>query len=705
MNVSSPVSCRSLPGPIIISPSTKRQAFQNLKTTVIVDVAINDDERERKARRRSKVTDLHLSGVDTPLVSPRQRGTPPSFEAKLSNNQISEHYSTCIKLCSENKITTKNAFGLHLIDYMADLLKEKESELTSFKMAAGTLDASTKIYAVRVDAVHTDVFRILGGLGKNPDEPGAEANPGSDEAVHVKGSQKQRKNKQSYKTIEQNLRNITYDLNDMKCETDPMFQKAASLFDECSTVGVFMVNLQTYGHSAQLLFDSDVKLIQTDPALELPPVGHVEIPHLQALQSLENKIICPSFEDFQFTKWDSEAHDQAVTSILEKFKKSNHLFDVNAEPEFADTQQNDCDTLVDDFDGDVCDEGGDFMGQSFQDHQETSMMNHDQGSKEVPPLTDVDFSSLCIQLSNRPGEYSYFSPRIMRMWAGPNYWHIKARQKGEAIPGKNRKRQLKKIFEIDFEEKINFELHFRNTRAATTILKATLDRRNGKMTTLPTDFHYNPDNITCLFLKPSIKIRPIMNENCSDQDEKIGDYDYNNLNDTSNFCPRVQVDSDDEPDGFVEANDPFELTANLMIEQEENTQVRMWSNITTYGEENLVAEPHKVNKILLNYSKTAKLMDVKILKHKMWELLTGNIVTSNGKDEPNEEAKVDTMSVKGQQSLTTIIKDLFERLPSTLAKNLSVPMAFACLLHLANEKNLQIEGNEDLSDVFIRQEI
>lgn len=34
-------------------------------------------------------------------------------------------------------------------------------------MAAGTLDASAKIYAVRVDAVHTDVFRVLGGLGKD----------------------------------------------------------------------------------------------------------------------------------------------------------------------------------------------------------------------------------------------------------------------------------------------------------------------------------------------------------------------------------------------------------------------------------------------------------------------------------------------------------------------------------------------------------
>ncbi|XP_059823119.1 condensin complex subunit 2 [Hypanus sabinus] len=698
MNTSTPVSCVSPAGPVFLSPSTKRQAIPSLKSTVKMDVAANDDERERRERRRSKVTDLQLSGIDSPLVSPAQRGTPQSFEAKLSNNQISEHYSTCIKLCSENKITTKNAFGLHLIDYMADLLKEKESELTSFKMAAGTLDASTKIYAVRVDAVHTDVFKILGGLGKNPEEPGAEVHPGSSEADHERGSQKQQKKKHSYKTIEQNLSNITYCLNDMKCETDPMFQKAASLFDESSTVGVFMVNLQTYGHSAQLLFDSDAKLIQTDSAPELPPVSHVEIPDLQVLQqSLENKTICPSFEDFQFTNWDSEAHDQAVTSILEKFKKSNHLFDVNAESEFDDNQQDVCPSVVDDFDGDVCDDAGD-------DQQELSMMNHDKESNDVIPLTDVDFSSLCVQLSNHPGEYSYFSPRIMRMWAGPNHWHFKTRHKGVEILDKNRKKKPKKAFEIDFEEKIKFENHFRETRAATTIAKATLDRRNGKLTTLPTDFHYDPDTITCLFLKPSIKIKPNVKGNVSDQDEKIGEYDYNNPNDTSNFCPRAEMDSDDEHDGFVGANDSFEFTANVAMEQEENIleQDRKWSDITTYGGENLVAEPQKVNKILLNYSKTAKMMDVKRLKQNMWALLTGNAAVSDGKDKETEEPKV---TVKGQQSLTAITTELFKRLPNTLAKNLSVPMAFACLLHLANEKNLEIKGKEDLSDVFIKQGI
>ncbi|NWW77484.1 CND2 protein, partial [Climacteris rufus] len=36
------------------------------------------------------------------------------------------------------------------------------------QVAAGTLDAGAKIYAVRVDAVHADTYRVLGSLGREP---------------------------------------------------------------------------------------------------------------------------------------------------------------------------------------------------------------------------------------------------------------------------------------------------------------------------------------------------------------------------------------------------------------------------------------------------------------------------------------------------------------------------------------------------------
>ncbi|NXN10440.1 CND2 protein, partial [Indicator maculatus] len=35
------------------------------------------------------------------------------------------------------------------------------------QVAVGTLDASAKIYSARVDVVHADTYKVLGGLGKD----------------------------------------------------------------------------------------------------------------------------------------------------------------------------------------------------------------------------------------------------------------------------------------------------------------------------------------------------------------------------------------------------------------------------------------------------------------------------------------------------------------------------------------------------------
>lgn len=47
---------------------------------------------------------------------------------------MSRENNVKVRFCVLQKITTKNAFGLHLIDYMADILKQKDSELTNFKV-------------------------------------------------------------------------------------------------------------------------------------------------------------------------------------------------------------------------------------------------------------------------------------------------------------------------------------------------------------------------------------------------------------------------------------------------------------------------------------------------------------------------------------------------------------------------------------------
>ena len=43
----------------------------------------------------------------------------------LISDQLKQHYADCIKLSTENKINAKNAFGLHLLEYIDTILQEK----------------------------------------------------------------------------------------------------------------------------------------------------------------------------------------------------------------------------------------------------------------------------------------------------------------------------------------------------------------------------------------------------------------------------------------------------------------------------------------------------------------------------------------------------------------------------------------------------
>ena len=93
-------------------------------------------------------------------------------------------YHQCIKLATENKITSKNTWALGLIDHLHDLVQPSDSEAsTNFQRASVTLGAGVEIYAKRVDSVHTEAFKVLGGLSRGgatageDDDGNGESNP------------------------------------------------------------------------------------------------------------------------------------------------------------------------------------------------------------------------------------------------------------------------------------------------------------------------------------------------------------------------------------------------------------------------------------------------------------------------------------------------------------------------------------------------
>ncbi|XP_056457719.1 condensin complex subunit 2 isoform X1 [Gadus chalcogrammus] len=655
-------------------------------TPLLAAFHINDDEKERRQRRRSRVIDLQSAGDSSfnDSASHSATGTPASIP-KLSNAQISEHYSTCIKLSTENKITTKNAFGLHLIDYMADILKQKDSEITNFKVAAGTLDASTKIYAVRVDAVHADAYRVLGGLGSEtkPGEAAAGEEGGAEGDVAAPKAKKKRPPK---KTVEQNLSNINSSEAERKCEVDPMFQHMASSFDESSTAGVFLSVLFSEDSRCELLFPSSLVLLRSGaPPARPPPQPVPATPFTGGLRQVSEKAsICPSLKDFSFTNWKPE---QTMNQMLEKIQQGEHVFDLNAEPEPED--DDDCADPGQDFDGDF--EEGDGGPSEFREGCASAGSGK---GRDIVPIGEGDVATMCLQLSSQPREYSYFSPRTMATWAGPGYWQFKPKHKLDHLPEREKsKRKCKKTFELDYNEDVNLEPHFRSTRAATTISKSAL-RSSNKKTTLPSDFQFSPETLSQLNLKPACTLRSEGQKRLSgDLGEGIGDYDYNNANDTANFCPGLQGgDSDDDGEGLGAADDSQpSLDGDPQSAPDPD-------GLATYGENDLVPEPHKVSKIEINYAKTAKKMDMKKLKNSMWSLLTGSPEKAKEDSQPAE-----TSEVAGEKAFSQTTKSLLESLPNAMAQNLSVPLAFVALLHLANEKNLELVKVDDMSDIIIKQ--
>ncbi|XP_014017138.2 condensin complex subunit 2 isoform X2 [Salmo salar] len=651
----------------------------------------NDDELERRQRRRSRVIDLQAAADSSFNESPSHSTTEtPAAVPKLSNAQISEHYSTCIKLSTENKITTKNAFGLHLIDYMADILKQKDSELTNFKVAAGTLDASTKIYAVRVDAVHADAYRVLGGLGaetKPGEGDGGEMEDGA--AGQLAAKQVVKKKRPPKKTVEQNLSNINSSESERKCEVDPMFQRMASSFDESSTAGVFLSVLFSEDSRCELLFPSHMTLLHSTQSCSQSPLQHVPaLPFTGGLQQTQEKSsICPSLADFSFTSWNP---DQTMNQMLEKMKQGDHVFDRNAE---AEPDEEECQDFGDDFDGDYDEGQGDYGGEGSKEHKDGCKAGGLGRGRDVIPIGEGDIATMCLQLSNQPREYSYFSPRTMAAWAGPGYWCFKPLHKKDNMPEKEgRKRKPKKAFEIDFNDHVNFETYFRTTRAATTIIKSALSTSNRK-TTLAADFQFPPETLSQLSLKPASTLCKEGQKRLSGELESIGDDDYNNANDTANFCPGLQGGDSDDGEGFSGGADATQPSADSNL-----TSSQDHDDVSTYGEDNLVPEPHRVNKIEINYAKTAKKMDMKRLKNTMWNLLTDSL-EKTAKEVENAE----TLEVSGEKVFSQTTKTLLQSLPPTMAQNLSVPLAFVVLLHLANEKNLELVKVDDMSDIVIKQ--
>ncbi|KAI0564467.1 Condensin complex subunit 2 [Gracilaria domingensis] len=691
-------------------------------------------------RRRSSIAQRISS--HTPRASVGRARAPA-----LSREEIAHMYSATIKLCQDNKINARNTWTLNLIDYMSMLVKTDTAENqvartvcfedeigppgnlptgTNFQLAGVTLDAGVKIYCSRVDSVHTNAFKVLGGLSRSGNQEGSDASEEAREGEQEGDTRKSRRNgrRAGNVTLETNLGNITSQRLETDLAVDPLFQKMSAAFDEGGASGMLMNNLPI-GPKAQIIFDSgetaDYLVLMDDEEQQNEGGSSSNITYdiskwLPEQPVTEHDTICgPFLRYFESKQASAAARNQSAGA-----KSGSH--------DAAGANNDDSDLLEHNFgydDGDMEDSAAigmlptpemPFDVPEGNDHDDVTLsvnVDHNQRPLEGGSMAvrrgSVDLVEAGVTLVENP-DYSYFDNNALVGWAGPTHWTFRATSTSTAGGENGQKRPKKRTrkprdanamlldFSLDAPE-IDFASQFAPA-SRESLIQMSASVRNGfseKKVTLPEDHHLSIEALCSLFLRPNTYVKPngsLASKVGKESDVSEGQnwYDFDNPGDRENFVggdPNVLEDFSQDP-----FEDSFEPDDDVGME--------------------LLAEPTRVEKIDINYAKVAKKVDVRKLKAGIWTKLCGDQIDEDlGPDAENGENYSLTSGTasdslpdvrKGaSQRLQTIVSNIPSIVPPTSLPDVSLPYVFICLLHLANEKQLRITQTEDksLTDLIV----
>jgi condensin complex subunit 2 len=239
-------------------------------------------------------------------------------------------------------------------------------------------------------------------------------------------------------------------------------------------------------------------------------------------------------------------------------------------------------------------------------------------------------------------------------------------------------------------------------------------------------------------------------ERNGDEAKKEGDYDADFFADDGGGLPFVggipDDDEDDEhgPAGFTDAREMLspppssaEAPAAAPDSQAPESQTEMLPG--SFGSQLVTQGGRRLRPEYVNYARVAKKVDVRRLKENMWRGMSESLVASmngstspedtNGpptpaQTEPDGDGDVDVMDIDEpapptaadekmldkvpELKFTDMIGDLRKVYPEQQMRDISTSYCFICLLHLANEKGLVLEGGreeEGMQEIMVRRDV
>lgn len=734
-----------------LSPQKQRQS-----PAKFVKLTEHDDLNERRERNADKILKGHerVKSIVQASVSRRVSqgtGTPlrgNAFDAGEYNSPkirmpILAHFEEWMKMATDNKINAGNSWNFALIDYFHEMSLLKEGDSINFQKASVTLDGCVKIYTNRVDSVATETGKLLSGLSSNreaqtADFDGDPADEDEGEADDEEGGNRKSKKKSANSaagtTLVKDFSAIQVKKLDMEFFVDPLFKKTSAEFDEGGAKGLLLNHL-CVNREGRIIFDASDEaneitqdLVTQEPSVkeddlefDAEALGLQFFPELfnDNQEAFDRLHICPFLKDFE--------SDSAVLNIpliteiasLADAGKDNELDNIQLRG--ADEEDNGFDAG---FEGvvDVYDTNENAVFGEVQD-LDISAHYHSQGFNI--PTSDSK------QHSNESGNgllmgtesyldmkfegediYSKFDHLMRKNWAGPSYWKISRLNNSKAqapmVQPAKKPRKEKEVTIIDFyssEAEVDEDAIF--TKGGTNINLPKTQWSSKSRNLLPEDKHFNSESLLRLFLKPKAKFggrRRVLtsdseaskadqfvemdenfwakhNEDQPSSDQADGVYDANFFNEGEDMGGSGLPDDDNDEDDFQDAKQDFGVNTG-----EEGD---FGSQLQALGRK---AKPEYVN-----YAKAAKKVDVRVLKEKIWEKLElPSLEDADKISTPTQEPQV--------RKFTEIVQSLGDVYPEKAMSEISTSFCFICLLHLANEKGLEIKGDEGMQELIVRRD-
>lgn len=627
----------------------------------------NDDKLERAQARAARAAAIRRKPVPVNQATDANPADPC-----LGQEQIMELFQNCIKLASENKINQKNTWELNLIDHLCDIIKvEEENDVeTNFQKASCTLEAGVRIYSMRVDSVHSEAYKVLGGISRASQESEQDTVEDSN-TENMPGERTSKKEKElklsPLSTLESSFEALNVKKFDVAFAVDPLYHQTTAQFDEGGSKGLLLNNLGVYG-GCKMIFDS------------------LEVPSKCMSSSNEHKL---DTIDISFTK---DCIEQMTSNFSKKLEISPSLKEIvnmfdedNKRPldTFSSSQQSiepENEAFGDDFNGGENENENDNSGTwDYINDNQTSLndddtydgdeghfesVHHEENEAYVTHDGDLDEKSSTVD------SFLFLSLGLNgkhNAWAGPEHWKYRktkgqedpAKENGSPILAKN-KRNKKQEPDIDFTKALELESDLDSIFAPpknpkTLLLPANREPGN---TMLPEDCHYQPEDLVKLFLLPNVMCLGKRGKRYTDEAgvEREG-------NDNEEFASWDNDCGGQFDDG------------NAYSDVEDSTT--------------LVSQPRQVNKIEVEYDRTSKQVDVQALKEILW-------------------SSMQQTHVSPQETKTMSFKNMLASFPTDVKKPaaasidaISPHLCFICLLHLANEHGLSIHGCDLLDDLSI----